>query len=157
MKSASKTSQLPVPRHQVAALPWRRDGKVEILLVSSRETGRWVLPKGWPMKGRTLHGSAAREALEEAGIEGVIGERPVGYYNYVKRKKNGSAQLCTVTVFPMHVTKQRKKWREMGQRTSKWWPAEEAAAIVHEPELRLLIKAFGDGGFALAPADERAA
>ena len=60
------------PKLQFAVLPWRRVERIEIMLVSSRETGRWVLPKGWPMKGIKPHNSAAREALEEAGILGKV-------------------------------------------------------------------------------------
>ena len=62
---------------QVAALPWRRnaEGRVEILMATSRDTGRWVLPKGWPHKKLSLAGSAAQEAWEETGFNVEVGEQ----------------------------------------------------------------------------------
>jgi 8-oxo-dGTP pyrophosphatase MutT (NUDIX family) len=89
-----KFIQLPnEPHRQYAALPYRITDEVEVLLISSRETRRWILPKGWPMKGRKPHAAAAQEALEEAGVVGKIGKDPVGIYHYIKRMKNGSQQL----------------------------------------------------------------
>ncbi len=129
-------------RRQYAALPYRENGDVEILLVSSRETRRWVLPKGWPMKGRKPHAAAAREALEEAGLIGKIAKEPIGVYSYHKRLKNGASLLCDVTVFPMKVERERKRWLEMDQRTRQWFSLPEAAQAVHEPELREVIDQF---------------
>jgi 8-oxo-dGTP pyrophosphatase MutT (NUDIX family) len=132
---------------QYAALPFRYAHGLEILLISSRETRRWVIPKGWPMKGRKPHAAAAREALEEAGVVGRIAKRAVGSYRYVKRLKNGAPLLCTVEVFPMMVSGQRDRWRERDQRAIRWFPAEAAADAVEEPELRALIDDFaGSGG-----------
>jgi 8-oxo-dGTP pyrophosphatase MutT (NUDIX family) len=143
MKGLEKKTRLGAgPGRQYAALPFRYEHSLEILLISSRETHRWVIPKGWPMKGRKPHATAAREALEEAGVIGRIGKRPVGSYQYVKRLKNGAPLLCTVDVFPMMVTRQRDRWREMDQRTLQWFPAEEAAVAVEEPELQALIDDF---------------
>lgn len=130
------------PCRQYAALPYRCVGGLEILLISSRETRRWVIPKGWPMKGRKPHAVAAREAVEEAGVVGRIGAKPVGSYQYVKRLSNGAPLLCNVKVFAMMVERQRDRWREQGQRTQQWFPADEAAAAVDEPELRALIDNF---------------
>ena len=130
------------PRPQYAALPYRITDKVEVLLISSRETRRWVLPKGWPMKGRKPHAAAAQEALEEAGVVGKIGKEPVGFYHYTKRMKNGSQQLCHVTVFPMNVARQRKVWPEMDQRTTRWFLLSEAAVLVVEPELQDVLRNF---------------
>ncbi len=132
------------PRAQYAALPWRRAPTLEIMLVSSRDTNRWVLPKGWPMKGRTPHGAAAMEAWEEAGILGKIAKEPVGSYHYLKRRKNGSAMLCEVTVFPFAVERERKAWLEQHQRIRKWFGVRDAADAVEEPELRQVILEFGD-------------
>src|SRR3954447_7757079 len=127
---------------QYAALPYRlrADGAVEILLVTSRETERWVIPKGWPMKGRQPHVSAAREALEEAGLVGSIDKEPIGSYRYNKRLKNGVEVPCTVEVFPMEVRLQKKKWPEKGQRTLRWFPPEEAAEAVDEAGLSQTIR-----------------
>lgn len=130
------------PRRQYAALPYRITDEVEVLLISSRETRRWVLPKGWPMKGRKPHAAAAQEALEEAGVVGKIGKEPIGIYHYMKRMKNGSQQLCHVTVFPMNVIRQRKVWPEMNQRTTRWFALREAGAHVDEPELQDVIRNF---------------
>ena len=145
-KPRAKSAGLPgsEPGLQYAALPWRRglDG-LEILLVTSRETLRWVIPKGWPMKGRKPHATAATEALEEAGVVGRIGKSSVGDYHYVKRLKNGAPRLCRVEVFPLKVEHQRKRWQEQGQRIVHWFPVMDAAALVDEPELRQMIEAFG--------------
>jgi len=132
-----------VERLQIAALPYRvHGGKVQILLISSRETKRWVLPKGWPMKGRTMHGSAAREAREEAGIAGDIEKTPFGSYRYYKRRKDGAVQLVRVSVYPLRVERQHKTWVEKGQRVLAWFSPAEAAENVHESELSDLILRF---------------
>ena len=132
----------PIVGQQYAALPWRDQDGIEILLATSRETRRWVIPKGWPMKNRKPHAAAAREAMEEAGVSGRVMKRPIGSYSYVKRLKNGAPLQCVVDVFPLMVEQQRDRWREQAQRTVRWFPAEEAAIQVEEPELRALIIAF---------------
>jgi 8-oxo-dGTP pyrophosphatase MutT (NUDIX family) len=131
------------PGLQYAALPFRRDVGVSILLVTSRETGRWVLPKGWPMKGRKPCEAAAQEALEEAGVVGRIERQAIGFYRYDKRLPDGSARRCTVHVYPLEVDGQRKRWREQGQRTARWFSFSEAATAVQERELQDLICVFG--------------
>ncbi len=139
------------PREQLAALPWRLGKKgLEILLVSSRETKRWVIPKGWPMKGKKPHAAAAQEAKEEAGLVGKVSKTSVGSFHYVKNMRNGAAILCRVDVYPLQVEKQRKSWPERDQRITRWFPAEEAASLVREPELSSLIKGF------VPPAAEKA-
>jgi 8-oxo-dGTP pyrophosphatase MutT (NUDIX family) len=137
--SPTETQQ---PRPQYAALPYRIHEGIEVLLISSRDTGRWVLPKGWPMQGRTPYGTAAREALEEAGVVGKVSHEAVGAYHYMKRKKSGREVLCHVTVFPMLVERQRKTWPEMHQRVTRWFPLAEAAGLVNEPELQQVIRNF---------------
>jgi 8-oxo-dGTP pyrophosphatase MutT (NUDIX family) len=129
-------------RTQYAALPYRQraDGAVEVLLVTSRETERWVVPKGWPMKGRRPHASAAREALEEAGLVGRVDKEPIGSYRYDKRLKRGMVVPCMVEVFPLEVKAQKKKWPEKGQRTTRWLLPEDAAAAVDEAGLRETIR-----------------
>jgi len=132
------------PGLQYAALPYRlADEEIEILLVTSRETKRWVIPKGWPMKGKKPHAAAAREALEEAGAVGKIAKTPFGAYRYVKRLKNGAPLVCSVDVFALQVIRQRKRWPEQHQRTAHWFTVAEAAAAVDEPELQALIERFG--------------
>ena len=133
-----------MPRRQFAALPFRcgLDQQIEVMLVSSRETRRWVLPKGWPMRGHKPHMVAAIEALEEAGLTGKIAKKPIGSFHYLKRLPNGAGLTCRVEVFAFRVTKQRKNWLERDQRTTGWFPIAEAAGLVAEPELGSLIAAF---------------
>ena len=146
-------------RHQVAALPWRTTSAapggsngLQILLVSSRETRRWVIPKGWQMKGKPDHQAAAQEAYEEAGLDGHIVERPIGGYPYLKRLKSGGARPVTVDVYPLEVTGEHATWPEKGQRTLQWMSPVEAALAVHEQELRDLIARFAKVEL---PAEER--
>lgn len=132
------------PRSQFAALPWRIGAGLEVLLASSRDTRRWVIPKGWPMKARKPHATAAIEALQEAGLLGKIEKTPIGCYHYQKRMKNGATLTCRVDVFPMRVVRQRKNWPERNQRVTQWFPYADAATLVAEPELKALILAYGD-------------
>ncbi|MET3664825.1 NUDIX hydrolase [Caulobacter sp. 1776] len=142
-------------RRQVAALPWRGEGEaLRILLVSSRETRRWVIPKGWPMKDKTNFAAAAQEAYEEAGLDGVIAETAIGEYEYLKKLKSGAARLVKVDVFPLRVTGEHDTWPEKGQRTLEWMTPVEAALVVQEPALRDLIARFA--GVEL-PEEERPA
>ena len=145
-KSAAKSkTKEPKPRRQFGALPYRADGDLEILLVTTRETGRWVIPKGWPMLGKTPRAAAAREALEEAGVVGRTGRRHLGAYTYQKLLKSGATVVCRVTVFPLAVVEQKAAWREQDQRRTRWFSPAEAAEVVHEPGLSAIIRDFGDG------------
>ena len=114
---------------------------MRVLLVTSRETRRWVIPKGWPMKGRKPHAAAAREAFEEAGVVGQVTKAAVGAYPYMKRLKNGALIPCLVRVYPLQVTQERAAWPEMGERERRWLGVEAAAEAVSEPELAELIRA----------------
>jgi 8-oxo-dGTP pyrophosphatase MutT (NUDIX family) len=130
---------------QAAALPWRLTGSgVEIMLVTSLNTGRWVLPKGWPERGEELWEAAAREAKEEAGISGRIGQRALGSFFYGKDMPQGMQYRCEVEVYPLEVDKEAGKWPERGSRKRVWYSPEEAAALVHEPDLAELITGFAD-------------
>jgi 8-oxo-dGTP pyrophosphatase MutT (NUDIX family) len=138
LKKASRLGQ------QYAALPYRWvEGELEVLLLTSRETHRWVIPKGWPMAGKKPHAAAAREALEEAGVIGKIAKTPIGAYAYVKRLKNGAGLVCNVDVFPLAVMRQLQRWPEQAQRTAHWFTPADAAQAVNEPELSVLIEGFG--------------
>ncbi|HEY8616637.1 NUDIX hydrolase [Phenylobacterium sp.] len=132
------------PREQYAALPWRRgaNGAVEVLLITSRETRRWVIPKGWPIKGLKSPKSAAREAYEEAGVTGDVGKQKVGVYHYEKRLASGRLQHVKVTVYPLRVEAEADSWPEKGQREKLWTSIDDAAPRVAEPELQSLIAAF---------------
>jgi 8-oxo-dGTP pyrophosphatase MutT (NUDIX family) len=128
------------PAKQVAALPWRRKRKgIEILLITSRETRRWIIPKGWPVAGLQDYNAARREAMEEAGVEGRMLRKPLGKYDYLKRLPDGDTQPCRVTVFALEVAGRKKSWREKQQRKRKWFSAREAAMKVDEQGLRNII------------------
>jgi 8-oxo-dGTP pyrophosphatase MutT (NUDIX family) len=129
-------------RVQYAALPYRlnRRSRTEIMLVTSRGTQRWIIPKGWPQPGRAAPDSAAHEAFEEAGVVGSVGRRSVGSFSYEKRLRNGAVVVCEVRVFPLKVTRQTKQWPEKDQRQVKWLPAKEAAEIVQEDKLSEIIR-----------------
>jgi 8-oxo-dGTP pyrophosphatase MutT (NUDIX family) len=136
-------TRLMKTRDQVGALcvSGGDDGKPRIMLVTSRETSRWVIPKGWPIKRRKDHKAAAREAFEEAGVSGEIETKPIGGYQYVKFE-NGSDQLLSVSVFLLAVDKQKNSWPEQEQRQRAWFSIEEAARRVDEHELRALIRSI---------------
>lgn len=129
-------------RLQYAALTYRVMADLEVLLVSSRETGRWVIPKGWPMKGRKPHAVAALEAFEEAGVTGTISKFAIGTYNYDKRLSDGDIITCTVEVFPMPVDLELADWPEREQRTRQWFSLSTAADAVEEDTLKTLILKF---------------
>jgi 8-oxo-dGTP pyrophosphatase MutT (NUDIX family) len=132
------------PRQQYAALPLAidQDGQQQVLLVTSRETGRWIIPKGWAEKGIKAHVLAAREAYEEAGLRGDIGHEPIGRYRYTKwlrRAKRAKAVPCEVAVFALQVKQQLDDWPEKGQRERRWFSPAEAALLVDEGSLVTLL------------------
>jgi len=140
------SSTTAAKRIQYAALPYRLRGasRTEVMLVTSRGTRRWIIPKGWPQKGKAPHKSAAREAFEEAGVVGAVGKRPVGSFPYHKRLKNGVVEVCEVHVFPLRVSRQSRQWPEKEQRDVKWLSAKAAAKVVKEPLLREIIRRLAD-------------
>jgi 8-oxo-dGTP pyrophosphatase MutT (NUDIX family) len=127
---------------QYAALPFRRREGLgtEVMLVTSRRTRRWIIPKGWPIGRRTPHASAAKEALEEAGVVGRIGKSPIGSYSYEKLLKKGETIVCEVLVFPLEVKRQQKSWPEKGSRQIRWLSPARAAATVQERDLSDIIR-----------------
>ena len=130
------------PSQQYAALPWRLSHGVEILLITSRETKRWVIPKGWPVEGLVAVDCAALEAFEEAGVRGVVGEAPFGFFDYDKRLRDGGVKTCHVNVFALEVTELLEIWPEQLERSRRWFSAEEAALAVQEEGLAALIRIF---------------
>jgi 8-oxo-dGTP pyrophosphatase MutT (NUDIX family) len=128
---------------QYAALPYRMNGEaLEVLLITSRRTRRWIVPKGWPMEGCRPAACAAREALEEAGVAGPMGRLPIGHFRYYKQLRVGVELPCRVEVYAMKVTREEDTWREKDRRERRWFPAAEAADLVGEPQLKLVIQRF---------------
>jgi 8-oxo-dGTP pyrophosphatase MutT (NUDIX family) len=113
------------------------------LLVTSRGTRRWIIPKGWPKSGKPPHEAAAEEAYEEAGVLGTISRRSIGSFTYEKWFADNDTAVCSVRVFPMEVTQQQRKWPERQERKVAWHSLAKAAKIVQEPELSRMIRAFG--------------
>lgn len=131
-------------RVQVAALPWRlSENGYEVMLVTSRDSGRWVLPKGWPEKREHHHEAAEREAAEEAGVSGAISRRELGCFYYGKKLPSGMEWRCEVHVFPLEVDRVADRWPERKKRARRWFAPDEAAALVREPDLGELIAGFG--------------
>ena len=133
------------PRQQYAALCYRvkkKTNEVEVLLLTSRDTGRWVIPKGWPMDGRRSYEVAAREAFEEAGVRGTVENQTLGSYSYPKVLKNGLKVTCKVQVYALEVSEISKNFKEKGERETDWVSCDEAVTRVHEPELRSLFLQF---------------
>lgn len=145
-------------RTQYGAICWRRKAdRVEVLLVTSRDTGRWVIPKGWPIAGLAPEASAAREAFEEAGVEGAADPHCIGLYSYEKGLGKGPGPQvyvpCVVAVYPLKVDRLLTRFPEAHQRRRKWFAAEKAATKVAEPELQLLLGRIAATG-ALDPAPQ---
>jgi 8-oxo-dGTP pyrophosphatase MutT (NUDIX family) len=132
---------------QYGVIPVRRaaDGGLEVLLITSRETKRWVVPRGNPIAGKSPPESAAQEAYEEAGIIGPVEPEAIGRYSYKKRRRFGLAVPAVVHLFRMRVAEERDDWPEKGQRERRWFAAEEAAAAVNEAELARLIRRTARG------------
>ncbi len=132
-------------RLQVAALCLRDDGaQREVLMVTSRGKRRWILPKGWPMAGLDLAGSAAQEAWEEAGVRGEVEPQSIGRYHCIKALAGKAARPLEIRVFRMRNITLADDFPEAGQRERRWWSLPDAAAVVHEPELaELLLQATG--------------
>lgn len=129
-------------RTQFGALCWRmREGKAEVLMVTSRRTKRWIIPKGWPMHGQTPTEAAEVEAWEEAGVKGTAQPVCLGVYNYLK-EEDGVDLPVMVAVFPVEVKKQKTKFPECKERRTKWMRPKKAAKKVDEPELRWMLRNF---------------
>lgn len=137
---------------QVAALCWRiSDGRAEVLLITSRDTGRWVIPKGWPIAGLSNPDAAAREAWEEAGVRGKVAAEPMGRFVYDKLIRPLKSKRCIVDVFGLAVEALKMEFPEAEQRTRRWFAAGEAATLVAEPELRQLLADVGQDPSRLRP------
>jgi len=114
-----------------------------VLLVTGRRSGRWMIPKGWPMAGKSLSDSAAQEAFEEAGIKGKIQREAIGTFRHTKQHILFGEIEVDIHVHVLAVEKELGDWPERGERTRKWFKIEEAAERVDSAELRALIVQFG--------------
>ena len=126
------------PRLQVGAV-CRDAATGDVLMITSRGTGRWIIPKGWPMPGRTLAQAALQEAWEEAGVRAPAAQE-LGGYLYDKAQDEGFAIPVEVRVFVVPVETLADQWPEQAQRSRRWFPPAQAAALVAEPELAALLK-----------------
>lgn len=130
-------------RSQFGALVYRvKNDKIQILLITSRTRGRWIIPKGWPMIGETPADAAATEAWEEAGVKGKVYDRCLGLYSYTKRREDQRDLPCLVMIYPIKAKKLSDKFPEAGQRRRKWFSRKKAAKLVSEPELAKMIGSF---------------
>lgn len=126
-------------RKQVAALCWRmKKGTREVLLITSRETRRWVIPKGWPMEDLKDFNAAKTEAFEEAGVKGRVSRTPLGRFSYDKIKRQGATRVA-VTVYSLEIDDLLKSWPERLERRRQWFSCAEAADRVHETGLKAII------------------
>ncbi len=136
-------------------MPYRTEGTeldapVRVLLITSRATRRWVIPKGNPKHGLDKHAAAAHEAQEEAGVVGVICPTPLGSYRYRKRQPNGASLMIDVDVYPLAVHRELDTWMEQAERERRWFTLAEAAEAVEESDLADLIRSFDSSEFAAA-------
>ena len=139
LRTRSKTDL----RTQFAALCYRiTKDKTEILLITSRRSGRWIVPKGWPIPGKTPGETALTEAWEEAGVRGKASENCIGIFSYLKMTEPKTNLPCLGLIFPVKVKSLAKDFPEVGQRRRKWFRPKKAAARVSEPELAQIIRHF---------------
>jgi 8-oxo-dGTP pyrophosphatase MutT (NUDIX family) len=133
-------------QHQAGVLAYRlADGKVVVLLLTSRETGRFVIPKGNIGQGLSPRDAGAKEAFEEGGIVGTFdGDMPVGFFTYQKRNADGSISSTTVEVYALRVDRQKKHWPEKKERQLAWVSPKRAAKLVDEPSLAKLFLRFAE-------------
>ena len=129
---------------QYGTIAWKEDedGRPLVLLITSRDTGRWVVPRGNPIPGLPPHLSAAQEAYEEAGVRGPVTSEAAGQYGYRKTRRTGRGVRAQVTLYPMKVEEELAEWPEAGERTRRWFAPADAAEAVVEPELKELLARF---------------
>lgn len=127
---------------QTGVLPWRLAANkgIEVLLVTSRRSGRWIIPKGWPMPGKSLAEAAAQEAFEEAGVTGTVDPKPLGSFRHSKQTVGTGDVEVNILVHPMWVDREFQKWPEIGERKRRWFSPKDAAKRVDSLELGELIR-----------------
>ena len=129
-------------RRQSAAAVFRGSGdSCELLLVTSRDTGRWIVPKGWIEDGEDGAAAAVRETWEEAGLIGeVLPDNPVGHYRYLKLRPRRGDTICDVDVYLLKLIEQRDQWPERDERRRKWFPVATAIGLIGEDGLKDVIR-----------------
>lgn len=124
--------------NQAAALPFRyKNDALQIMLITSRKSRKWIIPKGLMEEGLAKYELAIKEAYEEAGIAGRVTTQSLGIYQYEKW-----GGICKVSVFSLQVDKILDRWPEDNFRDRKWFNPEEAINIVENSELKGIIKQF---------------
>jgi uncharacterized protein len=131
-----------IRKYGVLAYDIGSDGEPRFLLITSRETRRWVIPRGNPVPGLSPPQSAAQEGYEEAGLTGMVGREEIGTYQFDKKRKDGSVQTANVHVYPLRTTIQSGQWPEQSERQTRWFTRDEAVEAVAEPGLKELIRSF---------------
>ena|SRR5437870_9861162 len=128
--------------HQAGVIAYRiLDGKVQVLLMTSRDTGRWIIPKGYVNGSPTPSRAAEKEAYEEAGLRGTItSSKPLGIYTYFKTMGSGETRAASVEVYLLRVTERLKNWPEKGERKLTWVTTKEAVDLVEEPGVVPLLR-----------------
>ena len=128
--------------HQAGVIAYRiLDGKVRVLLMTSRDTGRWIIPKGTVNARSMPSKTAEKEAYEEAGVRGTITSSiPLGIYTYFKKLESGEVRAATVEVYLLRIKERLKKWPEKGERKLSWVTTKEAVGLVEEPGVVPLLR-----------------
>jgi 8-oxo-dGTP pyrophosphatase MutT (NUDIX family) len=152
MASKRKIGEAEPRAHQVAAMPWRRetDGSISVLLITSRNNAKWMLPKGWLIAGKTDAESAEQEAKEEAGVGGIISDGPIGSYYFIRQEDDGTTRPSQAVVYSLQVTEEMAKWDEKKERHRSWFSARDASLEVYERDLARLLANVASGRIFLA-------
>jgi 8-oxo-dGTP pyrophosphatase MutT (NUDIX family) len=139
---------------QYGALPYRFNEAraLEVLLITTKQSKRWIIPKGRPIGGLKPAKCAAREAFEEAGVRGAVGKKPIGAFRFVKTVDDSLSLLCRVRVYPMKVKRQMRSWPEALHRTQRWFEPAAALAAVNDVGLKTVIGRFVETMTASPPA-----
>ncbi|MEO9650590.1 MAG: NUDIX hydrolase [Roseobacter sp.] len=133
-------------RSQFAAVCYRlKKDKIEVLLITSRTSKRWIVPKGWPVNGKTPAEAAAIEAWEEAGVRGTCDGRCIGIFSYSKDMDGNSVLPCLAMLFAIEVNELADEYPEADQRKRKWVSRKKASKMVDEPELARILRDFDPG------------
>ncbi|WP_120633413.1 NUDIX hydrolase [Ruegeria sp. EL01] len=128
---------------QSAALCYRIErGRTEVLLITTRRSRRWIIPKGWLISGLTTAETAAQEAWEEAGVRGKCNPDKLGQFTYLKQRPDQGMAMCVVDVFPIYVRSLASSYPEKAERSRKWCSPKKAASKVQSSDLAEVLRSF---------------